>query len=353
LVELVVAGMLEARGLQVYGMEPTKTEQTKPTLLRIGDWQVNPATGQIVRGQETARLETRAMRLLLCLAGHAGEVVSIDELLSQVWPEVTVSQDSVYQAVTSLRRVLGDDPKQPSYIATVPRLGYRMVAQVGPWTDEAAPEAVNHVVEDELGGLVGAVLAEGAGAQTRPLRRMGIALSAVAALCVVAAVAFLVWGYHGKAAGREGKTLTGEQAASNVAAAQTEKSIAVLPFLDLTEGMKNEEFADGMTEELIDKLSKIPELRVAAPTSSFYYKGKQENVGDIAKALGVVYVLDGSVRKSGKRVRVAARLVRADSGYVVWTETYDRAFDDILMVQDDIAGEVTKALKSSTEFKSQ
>jgi TolB-like protein len=131
------------------------------------------------------------------------------------------------------------------------------------------------------------------------------------------------------------------------AVAAQQNSIAVLPFLDLTEEMNEEPFADGITEELIDKLSKIPGLRVPPPTSSFYFKGKQVSVADVARALGVTYVLDGSVRKSGKMVRVAARLVRADNGYIMWTETYDRPFEDLLMVQDDIAGEVTKALRSS------
>jgi TolB-like protein len=125
----------------------------------------------------------------------------------------------------------------------------------------------------------------------------------------------------------------------------------VLPFLDLTEGMHEEEFADGMTEELIDKFTKIPGLRVPAPTSSFYFKGKKIPLADIARTLGVAYVLDGSVRKSGARLRVAARLIRADNGYVVWSETYDRPFNDILMVQDDIAGEVTKALRASIEAR--
>jgi TolB-like protein len=115
--------------------------------------------------------------------------------------------------------------------------------------------------------------------------------------------------------------------------------------------MKEEEFADGMTEELIDKLSKIPGLRVPSPTSSFYFKGKQIPVADIAKSLGVAYVVDGSVRKSGARLRVAARLMHAENGYVVWSETYDRPFTDRLTVQDDIAGEVTKALNASSEFK--
>ncbi len=124
-------------------------------------------------------------------------------------------------------------------------------------------------------------------------------------------------------------------------------SVGVRPFLDLTEGMHNEEFADGMTEELVDKLSKIAGLSVPSATSSFYYKGKQLPVFEIASALGVTYLLDGSVRKSGRRVRIAVRLVRAENSYVIWTETYDRPLGDLIMVQDDIAGEVAKALKSS------
>src|SRR5882757_624564 len=109
--------------------------------LRIGDWHVNPTYGQISRGGEVVRLEARTMRLLLCLAQRAGEVVSIDDLLNEVWSGVVVTQDSVYQAVASLRRLLGDDARQPAYIATVPRLGYRMVASVSPWVDESIAPA--------------------------------------------------------------------------------------------------------------------------------------------------------------------------------------------------------------------
>ena|SRR3981081_2348117 len=113
--------------------------------------------------------------------------------------------------------------------------------------------------------------------------------------------------------------------------------------------MNEEPFADGMTEELIDKFSSVPDLKVPGATSSFYFKGKQIPVADIAKTLGVSYVLDGSVRKSGPMLRVAARLIRADSGYVVWSETYDRPFKDKIWVQDDIASEVTKALRTSIQ----
>ena len=106
----------------------------------------------------------------------------------------------------------------------------------------------------------------------------------------------------------------------------------MVPFLDLTDGMSHEYFADGMTEEVIDKLSKEPGLRVAAPTTSFYLKRKPIAIVDIAKQLGVAYVLDGSVRKSHDTTyRVAARLSRGDNGLVVWSETYDRPSGDMLV----------------------
>jgi TolB-like protein/DNA-binding winged helix-turn-helix (wHTH) protein len=298
------------------------------TKLRIGDWFVNPASGQISRNGETSRVEMRTMRLLLCLAEHAGQVVSIDDLLNQVWSEVTVSPDSVYQAVASLRRLLGDDPKQPTYIETVPRLGYRMVASVAPWADGQTDQFITESVVP-------------ASASTRPSQRRPRFAWVVAMLCLVLAVAAVLV-FHSRGQGTNGNRVA-------LVPSELQKSIAVLPFLDLTEGMKEEEFADGMTEELIDKFSKIPGLRVPSPTSSFYFKGKQVPVADIAKTLGVAYILDGSVRKSGTRVRVAARLIRPGNGYIVWSETYDRPFDDILMVQDDIAGEVMKALRASIE----
>lgn len=301
----------------------------KAASLRIGSWRVDPAAGEIAREAasgrlEPVRLDTRAMRLLLCLAERPGELVSIDELLTQVWPEVTVSQDSVYQAVASLRRVLGDDPKQPAYIATVPRLGYRMVAPVSELVAAPVDTAVR--------------ASDGAGAGPGWSRRVAWAVGAVVCLSLAAALLF-----HGKGA-------SGSLAATHVVPAISQKSIAVLPFLDLTHEMSEEPFADGMTEELIDKLSRIPGLRVPSPTSSFFFKGKQIPVADIARSLGVAYVVDGSVRKSGDRVRVAARLVRAETGFVVWSETYDRPFHDRLMLQDDIAGEVAKALGQAQEF---
>jgi transcriptional activator of cad operon len=228
----------------------------------------------------------------------------------------------------------------------VPRLGYRMVAPVSPWVDQSNGKMGSLRASDN--GYSASALSDAPKRGERS--RAGLLWAAVAVLCLVLAAAFLIYG----------KLARNNQAAAPAVATPPQKSIAVLPFLDLTDEMSEEPFADGMTEELIDKLSKIPDLRVPAPTSSFYFKGKlwprshgtpQVTIADVAKTLGVTYVLDGSVRKSGGRLRVDARLIRADNGYVVWSEIYDRPFNDILMVQDDIAGEVTKALRASIEAR--
>ncbi len=115
----------------------------------------------------------------------------------------------------------------------------------------------------------------------------------------------------------------------------------------MSEKHDQEYFSDGLSEELIDMLTRIPDLRVPARTSSFYFKGKSEDVQTIAKRLLVAHVIEGSVRKSGNRLRVTAQLVRADNGYHLWSETYDRTVNDIFKVQDEIARAVVKALKIS------
>jgi transcriptional activator of cad operon len=299
--------------------------------LRIGAWRVDADSGQISRDGESVRVDARLMRLLLCLAERASKVVTTDELLQEVWSGVVVTQDSVYQAVASLRRLLGDDPKKPTYIATVPRQGYRMVATVCPWADTAPAKPATEVVNPFPTGLASqgidpppaTPLPSGVDPPERWSRgKIGALLALCAALCLA-------------------------QAASVGPSGPPHKSIAVLPFLDLTtESMDQEYFADGMTEELIDKLSRIPGLKVPSATAAFYFKGKQKTIANIAEQLGVAFVVDGSLRKSGSTLRVAARLVRADNGFVVWSQTYDRQSDDVLKVQDEVAEEVARALSA-------
>jgi len=264
------------------------------------------------------------MRLLVFLAQRAGEVVSIDELLDQVWSGVVVSPDSVYQAIAALRRLLGDDARQPQYISTVPRLGYRMVASVSAWEEDPEPSRVPPL-SPALPVLPAPWVPQGS---LRLLLIGGL-------LCVllIGTIAYLYRSANLRAAG------FGSAPAH---------SIAVLPLLDLTTREMNEEyFADGLTEELIDRLSGIPGLRVPAPESSFYYKDRKLPVTDIARALNVAYVLSGNVRKSGSTLRIAVRLIRASDGYVIWSQSFDGSYDDKLKLQDDIAGAVARTLRDA------
>ena len=121
-------------------------------------------------------------------------------------------------------------------------------------------------------------------------------------------------------------------------------SIAVLPFGNMSADAENEYFSDGLSDELLNVLAKIPDLRVAARTSSFAFKGKHEDLREIGQKLNVATLLEGSVRKAGNRVRITVQLVKVADGYHLWSETYDRTLDDIFAVQDDIARAVSKAL---------
>ena len=162
--------------------------------------------------------------------------------------------------------------------------------------------------------------------------RIGIAAAAVA-LVVVVGLGFYLW-----------KLNHGGAPAPTVAAI-TDKSIAVLPFTDMSERRDQEYFSDGLSEELIELLGKTPGLRVIARTSSFYFKGKAEKLDAIAAELHVANVLEGSVRKSGDRLRVTAQLIRADTSEHLWSETFDRDLRDVFKVQDEIASAVVAALK--------
>jgi serine/threonine protein kinase/TolB-like protein len=169
------------------------------------------------------------------------------------------------------------------------------------------------------------------------VRRNGtlLGVSAVALAAILAAVGYA----------RYRERLAQVSVSASATNLVSDKSIAVLPFVDMSEKKDQEYFSDGLSEELIGMLTNIPDLRVPARTSSFYFKGKQTTIADIAKALGVAHVLEGSVRKSGDTLRVTAQLIRVDNGYHVWSETYDRKLDDIFKIQDEIAGAVVTALK--------
>jgi TolB-like protein/DNA-binding winged helix-turn-helix (wHTH) protein len=308
--------------------------------IRIGAWRVDPAREQISKDGSTIKLERRLMQLLLCLAEHPGQILSVEQLLDTVWAGVVVTPDSVYHTVASLRRVLGDDKKTPTYITNIPRRGYSLIAPVAPWVESIAP-AVDVTLEQAKDTPVSR-----AAAPTRFSFRPGAVASFTVLMLALGYAAIQQRWFKPEVE----TTLTSPPvipAAKTAGASVPAKSIAVLPFEDLSEHKDQQYFADGMAEEIIDRLVQVPDLRVPGRTSSFYFKGKAATLTDIASALGVANVLEGSVRTSGDRIRVIARLVRVNDGYQVWSQNYDRQLRDIFAVQDEIAAAITTALQIS------
>jgi len=308
--------------------------------IRIGAWRFDPAREQISKDGSTIKLERRLMQLLLCLAEHPGQILSVETLLDRVWAGVIVTPDSVYHTVACLRRILGDDKKTPTYIANTPRRGYSLIAPVRPSIDSIEP-----AVDLPREGVHDAP-APRAAFSARP-HFWPVAIVLFAALVLTGSFLAIKHRSEEPPAGRILTSPTVIPAAKTAGASVPAKSIAVLPFEDLSEHKDQQYFADGMAEEIIDRLVQTPDLRVPGKTSSVYFKGQSSTIADIAASLGVANVLEGSVRASGNRVRVIARLVRADDGYQVWSQNYDRELRDIFDVQDEIATAIATALQIS------
>jgi TolB-like protein/Tfp pilus assembly protein PilF len=204
------------------------------------------------------------------------------------------------------------------------------VALVLSWAFEITPEGIK--LESEVGP------------NERLTRRTGRRIVGVTMALALVAAGLLAWQLFGL-----GGTRSVASADANKTMDATERvppaSIAVLPFLDMSQAKDQGYFSDGISEELLNLLGKIPQLKVAARTSSFSFKDKQVEITEIARQLHVAHVLEGSVRKSGDKLRITVQLIRAAEGYHLWSETYDRKMDDIFNVQDEIAGEVVKELK--------
>jgi transcriptional activator of cad operon len=286
--------------------------------VQVGEWIVEPALDTISREGETQKLEPRTMRLLICLADSAGTVISIDRLLSEVWTGVIVGPASVYQAVSQLRKILGDTDPEPTYIATVPRKGYRLIAPVctvgtrEAATPEASPAAT---VAAQAQPAVAAI----------PTSRLRLIVVCGAALIGLICLAWF----------RARKAPVADAAAS----------IVVLPFIDMTTEKGDQPFCDGLTEELSNWLAQIPALRVVARTSAFAFRGQGEDVRKIGKALDTNHILEGSMRRSGDHMRVTVQLIDARSGYHLWSANYDRAMADTIKMQEDISRSVAENLE--------
>jgi transcriptional activator of cad operon len=283
-------------------------------LLQIGDWVADPNTDSVARRGERQKLEPRAMRLLLLLAESPGVVISVERMLNEVWPGVIVGPASVYQAISQLRRLLGDTDPEPTYIATVPRKGYRLITPVHtlPAASSAAPTstapaaaalAAPGPASPAPSGLPGSPAA----APRSKHRRLALAGGAALVVALVALAAMLWRPVQ--------RYLTGMPPTP---------SIVVLPFIDMTDSRQDQSFCDGLTEELSNWLAQIPTLRVVARTSAFAYRGKDVDVRTIGRELGASHVLEGSLRRSGNQLRITAQLVSTRDGFHLWSANFDR-----------------------------
>jgi TolB-like protein/Tfp pilus assembly protein PilF len=244
-----------------------------------------------------------------------------------------VEEANLTQTIFGLRKALGPDAAGTGFILTVPGRGYRFAAPV--WLDSGAasmsPAQPPGVLESPL------VLPNRQSPPPNPWRRTGLGAAGLAvALALCTSFVWRIW-------------TRPEQPAPGPAPqfSPTPHSVAVLPFANMSGDPSQEYFSDGLSEELIGALSRIAALRVAARTSSFSFKGKPVTVGDIARALNVSAVLEGSVRRVGPRVRITAELVSATTGFELWARSYDRTQGDMLTIQGEIAEAVTGSLQAT------
>jgi transcriptional activator of cad operon len=291
------------------------------TPMRIGDWIADPKTDTISRRGETQKLEPRMMRLLLLLAETPGDVVSVEQMLNEVWHGVIVGPASVYQAVSQLRRLLGDSDSDPTYVATVPRKGYRLIAEVSPLTP--APPPPPAAAPSPVSATPVAVAA-------LPRRRIRLSILLIVALVLIGTVALIARRYFS-------------------APADTSPSIVVVPLADMSEARNDQIFCDGLTEELSNWLAQIPTLRVVASTSAFRFRGPHDP-REIGKALDATHVLQGSIRRSGDHMRIMVQLIDARTGIEAWSSDFDREVKDTMVkdtieMQESIARSVAQKLQ--------
>ena len=263
---------------------PLSRGASAPSTLHFGEFELDLRAAELRKGNQRVRLQEQPFQILVQLLEHPGEVVLREEIRKKLWPGDTVVEfdHSINAAVKRLRDALQDSAESPQFIETVARRGYRFIG------------SVSRQPESSLTRPVPAAMMEETSARG-PLRRNA--------------------------------------------------SIAVLPFVNIGGDVDNEYFSDGLAEELINELTHVPGLKVVARTSAFAFKGKQQDIRNIAQALGVENVLEGSVRKAGARVRISAQLIAAKDGTHLWSERYDREMTDIFVVQDEIAQAIVTALR--------
>ena len=321
---------------------------TQPArVFRFGPFEADLRNRQLLQNGAPVSLQGQPFDVLALLLEHAGHLVTRDQLRARLWPSGTVVEfdHSIHAAVTKVREALGEQADHPRYIATVARHGYRFTAPVSTPAPTALEPVPAHSQPFAPQALAHAVSPPG-----RRLDRAVIAMLAVLAIGVGYVVASRYWISRPSVVVQPATSAqppTSRDAATGTVAAfnPPPHSIAVLPFVNISGEKEEEYFSDGLTEELLSSLTRINDLQVAAQTSSFYFKGKGADLTTIAHKLNVGAVLEGSVRRSGQRVRVTAQLIDSTTGFHLWSQTFDRDPGDVLELQTEIATAVASALK--------
>ncbi len=295
-------------------------------LVRFGPFELNCQSDELSKHGLKLKLQGQPIRILKLLLSKPGELVTREEIRETLWPVDTFVdfEHSLNTAVKKLRGVLGDEADTPRYIETLPRRGYRFLAEIERVQEKAQQARLN--IESVVVPVEKLPKAHSLEPPTRSRwgSRRNLALAG-AALAVILATGWYLW----RPASRAGKI----------------ESIAVLPLANFSGDAEQEYFADGITEELISDLSQIKALRVISRTSVMRFKGTNKSLTDIGRDLGVDAIVEGSVQRAGNRVRIAAQLVRADSEQHLWANTYERDLKDVLTLRNEIASAVAEEIK--------
>lgn len=328
----------------------------------LNDWLVQPALNQLQHktSAQIVSLEPKVMDLLLLLARNAGQVISADDIVSEIWKDQVVGDNSIYQNIAQLRKALQDKASQPSYIATVPKKGYRLIAAITPFqmpedetpiATETAPSNVVPIHElktdaDRHLDTHAAIDDNAVTPQVTPQveiepqtpshksRWWGLALCIVLLL-----LSTVIW--------RQQLHDVPAADADSVLQKKSYRAIAVLPFANMSDAAQSDYFADGITDELIIELSKLSGLQVVARTSVFAFKDVNQDVRDIGRALNVDALVQGSVRRFENKAKVNVQLVDASDGFQIWSDSYEFELKDIFQLESDIAHQIAIKLEAN------
>lgn len=307
-------------------MEPTR----HTSVVRFGSYEVSFRTGEVRKAGMRIRIQQQPMKLLEILLERPGEVVTREELRGRVWTGESFGDfdQAVNIAIGKLRSTLGDSAENPRYIETVPKRGYRFIADVSFVDADARPKKPESAAAD-LGTpelrqkLPGAELADAPKGRFLAARRTLVTLAVVLTVAIVAA-----WLFRSRTHTPAGI-----------------RSLAVLPLENLSGDASQNYFADGMTDELITDLAQISALRVISRTSAMVYKGARKPLPQIARELNVDAVVEGTVLRSGDKVRITAQLIDASTDKHLWSQSYEGELRDTLAVQNRVASAIADQIR--------